>query len=83
MALNDRSQLIASPPLHDLTIAIEDSDGAVNGILGFCEKASSLIKEVVARCTGHNRGPTLNDSMALIGNRSRLRSWGSSALLHR
>jgi hypothetical protein len=68
MALNNRSQLIPSPPLHDLTIMIEDSDGAVSGILGFRKCGPGLVNEPIAGRALHDRGATLHDPVSLVGD---------------
>ena len=50
MALDNRSWLTARPPLHDLTIMIKDSDGAIDSIFSFHEYRSSLIHKSIAHC---------------------------------
>jgi len=58
MALINQSQLIPSPPLHDPTITIEQTDGAIGSIFGFRECRSSLTHKITGRRdrqeTSHN-----------------------------
>jgi hypothetical protein len=59
MGLNDRSQLIPTPPLHDPTITFEQTDGAIGSIFGHSGYRSYLTRKITGRrdCeeTSHNQ----------------------------
>jgi len=49
MGLNDRSQLIPIPPLHDPTITFEQTDGAIGSIFGHSGYRSYLTRKITGR----------------------------------